>query len=136
MEAPSKGSYILSVLQETEEERVDKDSLLNIYKEIVEGWSESQNVLIKPMMVSEEKKQRKAKEDPGTTTMIIGSNKSLFQNTNVEDVLNAQKLEQDSLQGTPGKKEQDTLQSEGNKLAKQEHKEGEKKEAQRWGWKQ
>ena len=52
--------------------------------------------------VTDAKDRADEKDDPGTTTMIIGSNKSLFQNTNVEDILNAQKLEQDSLQGTPG----------------------------------
>ncbi|XP_053426635.1 coiled-coil domain-containing protein 43-like isoform X2 [Nycticebus coucang] len=89
------GAYILDVLQEEEEEEkldvlqgillafLEKDSLLNICKEIVERWSETQNVVtkvkkedevqaiatlikkqaqmvVKPRMVSEEEKQRKA----------------------------------------------------------------------------
>nr|XP_026264030.1 coiled-coil domain-containing protein 43 [Urocitellus parryii] len=89
------GSYILGVLQEEEEEEkldalqgilsafLEEDSLLNICKEIVERWSETQNVVtkvkkedevqaiatliekqaqivVKPRMVSEEEKQRKA----------------------------------------------------------------------------
>nr|XP_025842656.1 coiled-coil domain-containing protein 43 isoform X2 [Vulpes vulpes] len=89
------GAYILGVLQEEEEEEkldalqgilsafLEEDSLLNICKEIVERWSESQNVVtkvkkedevqaiatliekqaqivVKPRMVSEEEKQRKA----------------------------------------------------------------------------
>ncbi|XP_069337634.1 coiled-coil domain-containing protein 43 isoform X2 [Eulemur rufifrons] len=89
------GTYILGVLQEEEEEEkldalqgilsafLEEDSLLNICKEIVERWSETQNVVtkvkkedevqaiatliekqaqivVKPRMVSEEEKQRKA----------------------------------------------------------------------------
>uniref|UniRef100_A0A8C0MDE2 Coiled-coil domain-containing protein 43 n=1 Tax=Canis lupus familiaris TaxID=9615 RepID=A0A8C0MDE2_CANLF len=182
------GAYILGVLQEEEEEEkldalqgilsafLEEDSLLNICKEIVERWSESQNVVtkvkkedevqaiatliekqaqivVKPRMVSEEEKQRKAallaqyadvtdeeeslteadeKDDSGATTMNIGSDKSLFRNTNVEDVLNARKLERDSLRDeSQRKKEQDKLQRERDKLAKQERKEKEKKRTQR-----
>uniref|UniRef100_A0A8C6EBX1 Coiled-coil domain-containing protein 43 n=1 Tax=Moschus moschiferus TaxID=68415 RepID=A0A8C6EBX1_MOSMO len=182
------GAYILGVLQEEEEEEkldalqgilsafLEEDSLLNICKEIVERWSETQNVVtkvkkedevqaiatliekqaqivVKPRMVSEEEKQRKAallaqyadvtdeeeplteadeKDDSGTTTMSIGSDKSLFRNTNVEDVLNARKLERDTLRDeSQRKKEQDKLQRERDKLAKQERKEKEKKRTQR-----
>uniref|UniRef100_A0A8D1KAR8 Coiled-coil domain-containing protein 43 n=1 Tax=Sus scrofa TaxID=9823 RepID=A0A8D1KAR8_PIG len=182
------GAYILGVLQEEEEEEkldalqgilsafLEEDSLLNICKEIVERWSETQNVttkvkkedevqaiatliekqaqiVVKPRMVSEEEKQRKAallaqyadvtdeeeslteadeKDDSGASTMNLGSDKSLFRNTNVEDVLNARKLERDSLRDeSQRKKEQDKLQRERDKLAKQEHKEKEKKRIQR-----
>lgn len=179
------GAYILGVLQEEEEEEkldalqgilsafLEEDSLLNVCKEIVERWSETQNVVtavkkedevqaiatliekqaqivVKPRTVSEEQKQRKAallaqyadvtdeedeadeKEDSGATTMNIGSDKSLFRNTNVEDVLNARKLERDSLRDeAQRKKEQDKLQREKDKLAKQERKDKEKKRTQR-----
>ncbi|XP_002748125.1 coiled-coil domain-containing protein 43 [Callithrix jacchus] len=178
------GAYILGVLQEEEEEEkldalqgilsafLEEDSLLNICKEIVERWSETQNVVtkvkkedevqaiatliekqaqivVKPRMVSEEEKQRKAallaqyadvtdeedvadEDDSGATTMNIGSDKFLFRNTNVEDVLNARKLERDSLRDeSQRKKEQDKLQRERDKLAKQERKEKEKKRTQR-----
>ncbi|XP_026643772.1 coiled-coil domain-containing protein 43-like [Microtus ochrogaster] len=143
------GSYILGVLRDEEEEEnldilqgilsafLEEDSLLDICKEIVERWSETQSVItkvekedevqaiatliekqaqivVKPRMVSEEERQRKAallaqyadvtdeedeadeKDDPGTSTANIGSDKFLFRNTNVEDVLNARKLERDS----------------------------------------
>ncbi|KAM4798628.1 coiled-coil domain-containing protein 43-like [Urocitellus parryii] len=176
------GAYILGVLQEEEEEEkldalqgilcafLEEDSLRNICKEIVERWSETQNVVtkvkkdevqaitiliekqaqivVKPRVVSEEEKQRKAallaqyadvtdeedeaseKYDSGATMMNISSDKSLFRNTNVEDVLKAQKLERDSLRDeSQRKKEQDKLQKEKDKLAKQEHKE--KKKTQR-----
>ncbi|XP_005220914.1 coiled-coil domain-containing protein 43 isoform X2 [Bos indicus] len=125
------GAYILGVLQEEEEEEkldalqgilsafLEEDSLLNICKEIVERWSETQNVVtkvkkedevqaiatliekqaqivVKPRMVSEEEKQRKAallaqyadvtdeedeadeKDDSGATTMSIGSDKCIL----------------------------------------------------------
>uniref|UniRef100_A0A8C5YSP5 Coiled-coil domain-containing protein 43 n=1 Tax=Marmota marmota marmota TaxID=9994 RepID=A0A8C5YSP5_MARMA len=170
------GSYILGVLQEEEEEEkldalqgilsafLEEDSLLNICKEIVERWSETQNVVtkvekedevqaiatliekqaqivVKPRMVSEEEKQRKAallaqyadvtdEEEYPFWNLRAGA--SLFRNTNVEDVLNARKLERDSLRDeSQRKKEQDKLQRERDKLAKQERKEKEKKRTQR-----
>lgn len=178
------GAYILGVLQEEEEEEkldalqgilsafLEEDSLLDICKEIVERWSETQNVItkvkndevqaiatliekqaqivVKPRMVSEEEKQRKAallaqyadvtdeedeadeKDDSGASMVNLSSDKSLFRNTNVEDVLNARKLERDSLRDeSQRKKEQDKLQRERDKLAKQERKEKEKKRTQR-----
>ncbi|XP_076399563.1 coiled-coil domain-containing protein 43 isoform X2 [Peromyscus maniculatus bairdii] len=177
------GAYILGVLQEEEEEEkldalqgilsafLEEDSLLDICKEIVERWSETQNVttkvkkedevqaiatliekqaqiVVKPRMVSEEERQRKAallaqyadvtdeeedeKDDPGASTANAGSDKSLFRNTNVEDVLNARKLERDSLRDeSQRKKEQDKLQREKDKLAKQERKEKERKRTQK-----
>ncbi|XP_031324477.1 coiled-coil domain-containing protein 43 isoform X2 [Camelus dromedarius] len=125
------GAYILGVLQEEEEEEkldalqgilsafLEEDSLLNICKEIVERWSETQSVVtkvkkedevqaiatliekqaqivVKPRMVSEEEKQRKAallaqyadvtdeedeadeKDDSGATTMNVGSDKCIL----------------------------------------------------------
>lgn len=107
-------------------------------------------IVVKPRMVSEEAKQRKAallaqyadvtdeeddadeKDDSGATSVNIGSDRSLFRNTNVEDVLNARRLERDSLRDeSQRKKEQDRLQRERDKLAKQERKEKEKKRTQR-----
>ncbi|XP_040845237.1 coiled-coil domain-containing protein 43 isoform X1 [Ochotona curzoniae] len=178
------GAYILGVLQEEEEEEkldalqgilsafLEEDSLLNICKEIVERWSESQSVVtkvkkedevqaiatliekqaqivVKPRLVSEEARQRKAallaqyadvtdeednpdEDDLGAATMNLGSDKSLFRNTNVEDVLHARRLERDSLRDeSQRKKEQDKLQRERDRLAKQERKEKEKKRTQR-----
>ncbi|XP_031208983.1 coiled-coil domain-containing protein 43 isoform X2 [Mastomys coucha] len=151
---------------------LEEDSLLDICKEIVGRWSETRDVtttvkkedevqaittliekqaqiVVKPRVVSEEEKQRKAallaqyadvtdeededeKDDLGASPANIGSDKTLFRNTNVEDVLNARKLERDSLRDeSQRKKEQDKLQREKDKLAKQERKEKEKKRTQR-----
>ncbi|NXB45011.1 CCD43 protein, partial [Leucopsar rothschildi] len=104
-------------------------------------------IVVKPREVSQEEKQRKAallaqyanvtdeEEYPfdGLTTAVnIGSEKSLFRNTNVEDVLNARKLERELLRDEfQKKKEQDKLQREKDKLAKQERKEKEKKRTQK-----
>ncbi|CAN8202003.1 unnamed protein product [Coccothraustes coccothraustes] len=109
-------------------------------------------IVVKPKEVSQEEKQRKAallaqyanvtdeEEYPfpallgdGLTTAVnIGSEKSLFRNTNVEDVLNARKLERELLRDEfQKKKEQDKLQREKDKLAKQERKEKEKKRTQK-----
>ncbi|NXC37536.1 CCD43 protein, partial [Penelope pileata] len=72
-------------------------------------------------------------QDGSTATAVnIGSEKSLFRNTNVEDVLNARKLERELLRDEfQKKKEQDKLQREKDKLAKQERKEKEKKRTQK-----
>jgi hypothetical protein len=43
--------------------------------------------------VTDEEDEADEKDDSGATMMNIGSDKTLFQNTNVEDVLNAGKLE-------------------------------------------
>uniref|UniRef100_A0A8C0VMK1 Coiled-coil domain containing 43 n=1 Tax=Cyanistes caeruleus TaxID=156563 RepID=A0A8C0VMK1_CYACU len=107
-------------------------------------------IVVKPKEVSQEEKQRKAallaqyanvtdeEEYPfpsllrGNTSVNIGSEKSLFRNTNVEDVLNARKLERELLRDEfQKKKEQDKLQREKDKLAKQERKEKEKKRTQK-----
>ncbi|KAM9255029.1 LOW QUALITY PROTEIN: coiled-coil domain-containing protein 43 [Cariama cristata] len=105
-------------------------------------------IVVKPKKVSQEEKQRKAAllaqyanvtdEEDGedeqdgsiATAVNIGSEKSLFRNTNVEDVLNA-KLERELLRDEfQKKKEQDKLQREKDKR-KQERKEKEKKRTQK-----
>uniref|UniRef100_U3I5F0 Coiled-coil domain-containing protein 43 n=1 Tax=Anas platyrhynchos platyrhynchos TaxID=8840 RepID=U3I5F0_ANAPP len=108
-------------------------------------------IVVKPKEISQEDKQRKAAllaqyanvtdeeeypfPDPDGsvgTAVNIGSEKSLFRNTNVEDVLNARKLERELLRDEfQKKKEQDKLQREKDKLAKQERKEKEKKRTQK-----
>ncbi|XP_030364615.1 coiled-coil domain-containing protein 43 [Strigops habroptila] len=107
-------------------------------------------IVVKPKEVSQEEKQRKAAllaqyanvtdEEDGedeqdgliATAVNIGSEKSLFRNTNVEDVVNARKLERELLRDEfQKKKEQDKVQREKEKLAKQERKEKEKKRTQK-----
>ncbi|XP_010226565.1 PREDICTED: coiled-coil domain-containing protein 43 [Tinamus guttatus] len=107
-------------------------------------------IVVKPREVSQEERQRKAAllaqyanvtdEEDGedehdgssATAVNTGSEKSLFRNTNVEDVLNARKLERELLRDEfQKKKEQDKLQREKDKLAKQERKEKEKKRTQK-----
>uniref|UniRef100_A0A8C8S2I7 Coiled-coil domain-containing protein 43 n=1 Tax=Pelusios castaneus TaxID=367368 RepID=A0A8C8S2I7_9SAUR len=107
-------------------------------------------IVVKPKAASQEEKLRKAAllaqyanvtdEEDGAdeqdlsvaAALTIGSEKSLFRNTNVEDVMNARKVERDSLRdGSQKKKEQDKLQREKDKLAKQERKEKEKKRTQK-----
>ncbi|NXP92739.1 CCD43 protein, partial [Passerina amoena] len=112
-------------------------------------------IVVKPKEVSQEEKQRKAallaqyanvtdeEEYPfpallGALRDISCSNPlkqhspSSAGNTNVEDVLNARKLERELLRDEfQKKKEQDKLQREKDKLAKQERKEKEKKRTQK-----
>ncbi|NXE11787.1 CCD43 protein, partial [Lophotis ruficrista] len=111
-------------------------------------------IVVKPKEVSQEEKQRKAallaqyanvtdeeeypfpdpdeQDGSAATAVNTGSEKSLFRNTNVEDVVNARKLERELLRDEfQKKKEQDKLQREKDKLAKQERKEKEKKRTQK-----
>ncbi|NXL66893.1 CCD43 protein, partial [Chordeiles acutipennis] len=107
-------------------------------------------IVVKPKEVSQEEKQRKAAllaqyanvtdeeeypfPDPAETRALSALNSlpALFRNTNVEDVLNARKLERELLRDEfQKKKEQDKLQREKDKLAKQERKEKEKKRTQK-----
>ncbi|NXA43094.1 CCD43 protein, partial [Eudromia elegans] len=113
-------------------------------------------IVVKPREVSQEEKQRKAallaqyanvtdeeeyplltpsslmKEDLRVLRPALNSQAALFRNTNVEDVLNARKLERELLRDEfQKKKEQDKLQREKDKLAKQERKEKEKKRTQK-----
>ncbi|NXY14646.1 CCD43 protein, partial [Atrichornis clamosus] len=103
-------------------------------------------IVVKPKEVSQEEKQRKAallaqyanvtdeEEYPFPALLDTWGlqGQSLFRNTNVEDVLNARKLERELLRDEfQKKKEQDKLQREKDKLAKQERKEKEKKRTQK-----
>ncbi|NXW69125.1 CCD43 protein, partial [Hirundo rustica] len=99
-------------------------------------------IVVKPKEVSQEEKQRKAAllaqyanvtdEEEYPFAALLGARASLFRNTNVEDVLNARKLERELLRDEfQKKKEQDKLQREKDKLAKQERKEKEKKRTQK-----
>ncbi|NWZ25345.1 CCD43 protein, partial [Asarcornis scutulata] len=107
-------------------------------------------IVVKPKEISQEDKQRKAAllaqyanvtdeeeypfPDPVKMDMLFALNSlpALFRNTNVEDVLNARKLERELLRDEfQKKKEQDKLQREKDKLAKQERKEKEKKRTQK-----
>ncbi|NXE70019.1 CCD43 protein, partial [Calcarius ornatus] len=119
-------------------------------------------IVVKPKEVSQEEKQRKAallaqyanvtdeeeypfpallgalrditcSKPPQTTpSQLCRPAPALFRNTNVEDVLNARKLERELLRDEfQKKKEQDKLQREKDKLAKQERKEKEKKRTQK-----
>ncbi|NXD45597.1 CCD43 protein, partial [Copsychus sechellarum] len=104
-------------------------------------------IVVKPREVSQEEKQRKAallaqyanvtdeEEYPFLHCLGLAGTTptpALFRNTNVEDVVNARKLERELLRDEfQKKKEQDKLQREKDKLAKQERKEKEKKRTQK-----
>ncbi|KAF4803851.1 Coiled-coil domain-containing protein 43 [Turdus rufiventris] len=130
---------------------LEEDLLTDVCREVVERWSDSQvvdakeekedevqaitsmmekqaRIVVKPREVSQEEKQRKA----ALLAQYANPAPALFRNTNVEDVLNARKLERELLRDEfQKKKEQDKLQREKDKLAKQERKEKEKKRTQK-----
>ncbi|XP_018410690.1 PREDICTED: coiled-coil domain-containing protein 43 [Nanorana parkeri] len=105
-------------------------------------------IVVKPKEVSEKEQQRKAAllaqyanvtddedeaEGEDVTSSIGAQNdKSLFKNTNLEDIVNARKLERDTMRdASHKKKEQDKQQRDKDKQAKQERKDKEKKRTQK-----
>nr|AAI55275.1 Coiled-coil domain containing 43 [Danio rerio] len=104
-------------------------------------------IVVKQKEVSEDAKKRKEAvlaqyanvtddedeaEEEEQVPVGIPSDKSLFKNTNVEDVLNRRKLQRDQAkEDAQKKKEQDKMQREKDKLSKQERKDKEKKRTQK-----
>lgn len=106
-------------------------------------------IVVKQKTVSEESKKQKEvllaqyanvtddedegeEEDATSVNPIPGNEKSLFRNTNVEEVLVRQKQKRDQArEDAQKKKETDKMQREKDKLAKQERKEKEKKRTQK-----
>ncbi|NWY55167.1 CCD43 protein, partial [Chionis minor] len=125
------------------------------FQAIASMMEKQARIVVKPKEVSQEEKQRKAallaqyanvtdeeeypfpdasRSHPPSAGALPALNTppALFRNTNVEDVLNARKLERELLRDEfQKKKEQDKLQREKDKLAKQERKEKEKKRTQK-----
>ncbi|XP_047428257.1 coiled-coil domain-containing protein 43 [Mugil cephalus] len=106
-------------------------------------------IVVKQKEVSEESKKRKEallaqyatitdeedeaeEEEPASVNTFTGNDKSLFKNTNVEEVMNRQKQKRDQArEDAQKKKEMDKMQREKDKLAKQDRKEKEKKRTQK-----
>ncbi|XP_077474342.1 coiled-coil domain-containing protein 43 isoform X2 [Stigmatopora argus] len=106
-------------------------------------------IVVKQKEVSEESKKRKEallaqyanitdeddegeEEDSPNGNIIPGQDKSMFKNTNVEEVLNRQKQKREQArEDSQKKKEMDKMQREKDKLAKDERKEKEKKRTQK-----
>ncbi|XP_068434275.1 coiled-coil domain-containing protein 43 [Clinocottus analis] len=105
-------------------------------------------IVVKHKDVPEESKQRKeallaqyanitddedeAEEEEATSGNNFASEKSLFKNTNVEEVLCRQKQKRDQARDdAQKKKEGDKMQREKDKLSKQDRKEKEKKRTQK-----
>ncbi|XP_049417159.1 coiled-coil domain-containing protein 43 [Epinephelus fuscoguttatus] len=106
-------------------------------------------IVVKQKEVSEESKKRKEallaqyanvtdeedeaeEEEPPSGINPTGNDKSLFKNTNVEEVLNRQKQKREQArEDAQKKKEGDKMQREKDKLAKQDRKEKEKRRTQK-----
>ncbi|XP_046893787.1 coiled-coil domain-containing protein 43 [Hypomesus transpacificus] len=105
-------------------------------------------IVVKQKEVSEESKKRKeallaqyanitdnedeAEEEETGGACVPSGDKSLFKNTNVEEVLNRKKQQRDQARDdSQKKKEQDKMQREKEKLSKQERKDKEKKRTQK-----
>ncbi|KAJ7992366.1 hypothetical protein DPEC_G00277780 [Dallia pectoralis] len=71
-------------------------------------------------------------EDQAAAAFLPTGDKSLFKNTNVEEVLNRKKQQRDQAkEDSQTKKEKDKMQREKDKLSKQERKDKEKKRTQK-----
>ncbi|KAK5855927.1 hypothetical protein PBY51_007559 [Eleginops maclovinus] len=98
----------------SEESQKRKDALLAQYANVTDDEDEAEE------------------EEPSGANNFIGNEKSLFKNTNVEEVLNRQKQKRDQArEDSQKKKEGDKMQREKDKLVKQDRKEKEKKRTQK-----
>ncbi|MGH0171050.1 UNVERIFIED_CONTAM: hypothetical protein FKN15_060048 [Acipenser sinensis] len=100
-------------------------------------------IVVKQKEVSQEEKQRKAAlltqyanitddETYPLSACLFFSSPALFKNTNLEDVMNAKKVDREKArEDSHKKKEQDKMQREKDKLLKQERKDKEKKRTQK-----
>ncbi|KAJ8284413.1 hypothetical protein COCON_G00032630 [Conger conger] len=103
-------------------------------------------IVVKQKEVSEEAKKKKeallahfldfateiVEEEDAGAACFVDSEKSLFKNTNVEDVLTKKKQQREQArESAQKKKEQDKMQREKDKLAKQDRKDKEKKRTQK-----
>ncbi|XP_076609031.1 coiled-coil domain-containing protein 43 [Chaetodon auriga] len=110
-----KQAQIVKKHQEvSEESRKRKEALLAQYANITDEEDEAEE------------------EEPTSGNSFTGNEKSLFKNTNVEEVLNRQKQKREQArEDAHKKKEMDKMQREKDKLAKQDRKEKEKKRTQK-----
>ncbi|KAG7492329.1 hypothetical protein MATL_G00013070 [Megalops atlanticus] len=107
----------------SEEARKRKEALLAQYANVSDG--EEYPFALKFLFYS-------AEEEETGATCTFDSDKSMFKNTNVEDVLAKRKLQREQArESAQKKKEQDKMQREKDKLAKQERKDKEKKRTQK-----
>ncbi|XP_072225359.1 coiled-coil domain-containing protein 43 [Leuresthes tenuis] len=98
----------------SEESKKRKEALLAQYANVTDGEDEAEE------------------EEPTSANDFIPSDKSLFRNTNVEQVLSRQKQKRDQArEDAQKKKEMDKMQREKDKLSKQERKDKEKKRTQK-----
>ncbi|KAF1379752.1 hypothetical protein PFLUV_G00179300 [Perca fluviatilis] len=139
---------------------LDEDAVEDVCKQIIKQWTEWHNrsaaksdddaevqaiasmiekqaqIVVKHKVVSEASfldKITEAEEEEQTSgNCFTGNDKSLFKNTNVEEVLSRQKQKRDQArEDSQKKKEGDKMQREKDKLAKQDRKEKEKKRTQK-----
>ncbi|XP_034567079.1 coiled-coil domain-containing protein 43 isoform X2 [Notolabrus celidotus] len=123
----------------------DADAEVQAIASLIEKQAQ---IVVKHKEVSEESKKRKeallaqyanitddedeAEEEEPPSGPSFPSEKSLFKNTNVEEVMNRQKQKRDQArEDSQKKKETDKMQREKDKLAKQDRKEKEKKRTQK-----
>ncbi|MED6236216.1 Coiled-coil domain-containing protein 43 [Ataeniobius toweri] len=132
---------------------LDEDTIEEVCKQIINHWKECCNRLAarqntddaevqaiasmiekqaQIVVKQKEPSNTEAEGEPLAGNEVPGSDRSLFRNTNVEEVLNRQKQKRDQArEDAQKKKETDKMQREKDKLTKQDRKEKEKKRTQK-----
>ncbi|MED6280841.1 Coiled-coil domain-containing protein 43 [Characodon lateralis] len=133
---------------------LDEDTIEEVCKQIINHWKECCNRLAarqntddaevqaiasmiekQAQIVVKQKEPSESTEaegEPLAGNEVPGSDRSLFRNTNVEEVLSRQKQKRDQArEDAQKKKETDKMQREKDKLTKQDRKEKEKKRTQK-----
>uniref|UniRef100_A0A8C5QN45 Coiled-coil domain-containing protein 43 n=1 Tax=Leptobrachium leishanense TaxID=445787 RepID=A0A8C5QN45_9ANUR len=101
-------------------------------KEVPEGEQQRKAALLAQYANITDDEEYPFCEADGQTAAAFNPEKSLFKNTNLETMINAKKLERDTMkEASQKKKEQDKQQREKDKLAKQDRKDKEKKRTQK-----
>ncbi|KAM9393536.1 coiled-coil domain-containing protein 43 [Pholidichthys leucotaenia] len=101
-------------------------------KEVTEEEKKRKEALLAQYAVVTDEEDEAEEEEPTSGSTVTANDKSLFRNTNMEEVLNRQKQKREQArEDAQKKKEMDKMQREKDKLAKQERKEKEKKRTQK-----
>ncbi|XP_042361064.1 coiled-coil domain-containing protein 43 [Plectropomus leopardus] len=102
------------------------------HKEVSEESKKQKEALLAQYANVTDEEDEAEEEDPTSGNNFTGNDKSLFKNTNVEEVLNRQKQKREQArEDAQKKKEGDKMQREKDKLAKQDRKEKEKRRTQK-----
>ncbi|XP_034046927.1 coiled-coil domain-containing protein 43 [Thalassophryne amazonica] len=111
---------------------IEKQAQIVVKQKVSESSKKTKEALLAQYANVTDEEDEDEDEEQTSGGNIPGNDKSLFRNTNVEEVLNRQKQKRDQArEDAQKKKEMDKMQREKDKLAKQDRKEKEKKRTQK-----